>query len=96
MRPEAIDEIAALVGITPAEVLGTATFYDMLHTEEVGTYVVSVCTNIACMLRGAYELLEHVERRWGRGAGVDHGRRHVHPGGRRVPRRLRPGARASR
>jgi NADH-quinone oxidoreductase E subunit len=59
--PEAIDEIAALVELTPAEVLGTASFYDMLHTEPVGTYVVSVCTNIACMLRGAYELLDHVQ-----------------------------------
>jgi len=61
LRPEAMAEIAELVGVTPAEVLGTATFYDMLHTEEVGHYVVSVCTNIACMLRGAYELLEHAE-----------------------------------
>jgi NADH-quinone oxidoreductase E subunit len=61
LRPEAMAEIAELVGVTPAEVLGTATFYDMLHTEEVGTYVVAVCTNIACMLRGAYELLDHAE-----------------------------------
>jgi NADH-quinone oxidoreductase subunit E len=61
LRPEAMAEIAELVGITPAEVLGTATFYDMLHTEEVGRYVVAVCTNIACMLRGAYELLDHAE-----------------------------------
>jgi NADH-quinone oxidoreductase E subunit len=61
LQPEAIDEIAALVGLTPAEVLGTATFYEMLRTEPVGTYVISVCTNIACMLRGAYELLDHVE-----------------------------------
>jgi len=65
LRPEAIDEIAALVGLSPAEVLGTATFYEMLHTEPVGTYVISVCTNIACMLRGAYELLEHVEHTLG-------------------------------
>jgi NADH-quinone oxidoreductase subunit E len=61
LQPEAMAEIAELVGVTPAEVLGTATFYDMLHTEEVGTYVVAVCTNIACMLRGAYELLDHAE-----------------------------------
>ena len=65
LRPEAIDEIAALVGLSPAEVLGTATFYEMLHTEPVGTYVISVCTNIACMLRGAYELLEHMEHTLG-------------------------------
>jgi NADH-quinone oxidoreductase E subunit len=61
LRPEAIDEIAALVGVTPAEVLGTASFYEMLRTEPVGTYVISLCTNIACMLRGAYELLDHME-----------------------------------
>jgi NADH-quinone oxidoreductase subunit E len=61
LRPEAIDEIAALVGLTPAEVLGTASFYEMLRTEPVGTYVISLCTNIACMLRGAYELLDHME-----------------------------------
>ena len=61
LGPEAMAEIAELVGITPAEVLGTASFYDMLHTEPVGRYLVSVCTNIACMLRGAYELLEHAE-----------------------------------
>jgi NADH-quinone oxidoreductase E subunit len=70
LRPEAMAEIAELVGITPAEVLGTATFYDMLHTEEVGTYVVAVCTNIACMLRGAYELLAHVEHSLGTRVGA--------------------------
>jgi NADH-quinone oxidoreductase subunit E len=65
LMPEAIAEIAELVGLTPAEVLGTASFYDMLHTEPVGRYLVSVCTNIACMLRGAYELLEHAEEHLG-------------------------------
>jgi NADH-quinone oxidoreductase E subunit len=61
LTPEAIDEVAELVGLTPAEVLGTASFYEMLRTEPVGAYVISVCTNIACMLRGAYELLDHVQ-----------------------------------
>ena len=56
-----MEDIAELVGVTPAEVRGTASFYDMLHTEPVGRYVVAVCTNIACMLAGAYELLEHAE-----------------------------------
>ncbi len=65
LRPEAMEEIAGLVGLAPAEVLGTATFYEMLRTEPVGTYVISVCTNIACMLRGAYELLDHVEQTLG-------------------------------
>jgi NADH-quinone oxidoreductase subunit E len=65
LRPEAMAEIAELVGVTAAEVRGTATFYDMLHTEPVGTYLVSVCTNIACLLGGALELLEHAEETLG-------------------------------
>ena len=69
LRPEAMSEIADLVGVTAAEVQGTATFYDMLHTEPVGTYVVSVCTNIACLLGGALELLEHAESALGTRAG---------------------------
>ncbi len=69
LRPEAVEEIAELCGVTAAEVQGTATFYDMLHTEPVGTYVVSVCTNIACMLGGALELLEHAESALGVRAG---------------------------
>jgi NADH-quinone oxidoreductase subunit E len=69
LRPEAMEEIADLVGVTPAEVRGTATFYDMLHTEPVGTYLVSVCTNIACLLAGAQELLTHAERSLGVGVG---------------------------
>jgi NADH-quinone oxidoreductase E subunit len=69
LRPEAMEEIAELCRVTPAEVRGTATFYDMLFTEPVGTYVVSVCTNIACMLGGALELLEHAESSLGVHAG---------------------------
>jgi NADH-quinone oxidoreductase E subunit len=69
LRPDAMEEVAALVGVTPAEVRGTATFYDMLHTESVGTYAISVCTNIACLLDGAAELLEHAEGTLGIGVG---------------------------
>ncbi len=69
LRPEALSEIADLCGVTAAEVRGTATFYDMLFTEPVGTYVVAVCTNIACLLGGALELLEHAESTLGVRAG---------------------------
>ncbi len=64
-----MSEIAELCGVTAAEVQGTATFYDMLHTEPVGTYAVAVCTNIACLLGGALELLEHAESTLGVRAG---------------------------
>jgi NADH-quinone oxidoreductase subunit E len=69
LTPEAMVDIAGLVGVTPGEVLGTASFYDMLHTEPVGRHVVAVCTNIACLLGGAAELLEHAEHSLGIGAG---------------------------
>jgi NADH-quinone oxidoreductase E subunit len=69
LTPEAMADIAGLVGVTPTEVLGTASFYDMLHTEPVGTHVVAVCTNIACLLGGALELLEHAEATLGVNAG---------------------------
>ena len=55
----AIEEIAELTGTSPADVRGTAAFYDMIHLEPVGKYVVGVCTNIACLLNGAQEMLEH-------------------------------------
>ena len=60
---DAMEHIAELVGVTPAEVLGTASFYEMLKREPVGDYVVNVCTNISCMLNGGEELLAHLERR---------------------------------
>ena len=69
LTPEAMEEIARLVGVTAAEVRGTATFYDMLHTEPVGRYVVGICTNIACLLDGGLELLEHAEESLGVRAG---------------------------
>ncbi len=70
LTPQAMVEVADLIGVTPAEVLGTASFYDMLHTEPVGKYVIGVCTNIACLLNGGIELLEHAEERLGTRAGA--------------------------
>ena len=69
LTPEAIGHVAELLDLTAAEVLGTASFYDMLFTHPVGTYLVSVCTNVACLLNGGYELLEHAEERLGVKAG---------------------------
>jgi len=54
--PEAIDQVACVMGVTPAELDAIATFYDMLETEPVGEHSVYVCTNISCSLRGADEL----------------------------------------
>ena len=67
---DAMEHIAELIGCTPAEVAGTATFYEMFKFHPVGKYVVGVCTNISCLLLGADELLEHAERSLGVRAGA--------------------------
>ena len=69
LTEEAMEHVADLVGVTPAAVLGTASFYEMFKREPVGDYVVNVCTNISCLLRGGEELLEHLEHRLGIKAG---------------------------
>ena len=67
---DAMEHVAELLGCTPAEVYGTATFYEMFKFHPVGKYVVGVCTNISCLLLGADELLEHAERSLGVRAGA--------------------------
>jgi len=62
---EAMEHIAELVGVTSAEVLGTASFYEMFKFEPVGRYMVNICTNIACLLLGGEELLHHAEHKLG-------------------------------
>ena len=61
------DAVAAaeLVGVTPAEVLGTCSFYEMFKLHPVGKYCVNVCTNISCQLLGGEELLEHAQETLG-------------------------------
>ena len=61
LTEDAMAHLAELVDLTPAEVLGTASFYEMFKLHPVGTYVVNVCTDISCMLLGGFELLEHAE-----------------------------------
>jgi NADH-quinone oxidoreductase subunit E len=69
LAADAMEHIAELVGVTAAEVKGTATFYEMFKLHPVGTYVINVCTNISCQLLGGEELLHHVETRLGVHAG---------------------------
>ncbi len=69
MTNEAMTHIAELVDVTPAEVLGTCSFYEMFKREPVGRYMVNVCTNISCQLLGGEELLHHAEQTLGVKAG---------------------------
>jgi len=69
LTEDAMQHIAELLGLTPAEVLGTASFYEMFKREEVGRYMVNICTDIACHLNGADDLLEHAQQTLGVKAG---------------------------
>jgi len=58
-------EVAEILGLEPAEVLATSSFYTMLKKKPQGEYLVSVCRNIACTHRGAREIASALEVRLG-------------------------------
>ena len=58
--PEAIEQVACVMGVTPAYLASVATFYDMLETSPAGRHSIYVCTNISCSLRGADALLSAI------------------------------------
>jgi NADH-quinone oxidoreductase subunit E len=61
--PEAIDQVATVMQLTPAYLTSVATFYDMLETYPRPKHDdVYVCTNISCSLLGADELLDAMVR----------------------------------
>ena len=67
LSDEAISEIAGRLDLTELEVHNVISYYSMLTTKPRGKYNVQVCTNIACMLRGGEEILEHCKQRFGVG-----------------------------
>jgi NADH-quinone oxidoreductase subunit E len=62
-----IAEVAERIGITELEVRNVATYYSMLRFKPAGKYNIQVCTNISCMLRGAYEVYERFQEELGIG-----------------------------
>lgn len=62
LSEEAMAHVAELVGATPAEVLGTASFYEMFKFEPVGRYLINICGTMSCALGGSDELLAHAEK----------------------------------
>jgi NADH-quinone oxidoreductase subunit E len=63
----AVAEIAHRIGITQLEVRNVASYYSMLRFKPAGKFNVQVCTNISCMLRGAYDLYERFQEELGIG-----------------------------
>ena len=60
-----MDSVAAYLDLPPIQVYEVAAFYSMFETKPVGRHSISVCTNISCMLRGAGEIVEHIEKKLG-------------------------------
>lgn len=61
--PQAMEEIAAFLGLSPAEVLDTASFYEEYWLKPRGKHLVSVCRSIACEFCGQPEVTEAIKRR---------------------------------
>jgi len=62
---EQMNAVAAYLELPAIQVYEVATFYSMFQTKEVGRNEVAICTNVACMLRGADDLVDHVEEKLG-------------------------------
>jgi NADH-quinone oxidoreductase subunit E len=65
LTDDVIAELAGRLDLTELEVRNVISYYSMLTTKPRGKYNVQVCTNIACMLVGGEELLEHCEKKLG-------------------------------
>jgi NADH-quinone oxidoreductase subunit E len=65
LSDEVIAELAQRVGLTELEVRNVISYYSMLTTKPRGKFNVQVCTNIACLLRGGEDLLEHCKTKLG-------------------------------
>ena len=67
LSDEVIAELAQRMSLTEPDVRNVISYYSMLTTKPRGKYNVQVCTNIACMLRGGEEILDHCKRKLGIG-----------------------------
>ena len=69
VTPQGIEDVADFVGLTPAIVLGTCSFYTMFKTEPVGKHQIQLCRTLSCTMRGCEDLQETIERKLGIGPG---------------------------
>lgn len=65
MSQEAMQDVAEIVGVDPTHVLSLAGFYSLYYEEPMGKYVLEICTDLACALRGADEFAEMACRKLG-------------------------------
>jgi NADH-quinone oxidoreductase E subunit len=66
---QALDEVAAVMGLPATYVASVASFYTMLNRKPVGQHLIQVCTNLSCSLMGAEHLLDYLGGKLGIGVG---------------------------
>jgi NADH-quinone oxidoreductase subunit E len=71
VAPDAINEVAELVDLAPAQVLGTCSFYTMYKRDGKKNLVVSVCTNVSCLVNGGPELFESLSDQYADASDVE-------------------------
>ena len=65
LTTELMDAVAEYLDLPNIQVYEVATFYSMFQTKPVGRNDVAICTNVSCMLRGADDIVDHVEKKLG-------------------------------
>ncbi len=58
VSPEAVHYVSSLLDLSPANVFGVVSFYNMYNQKPVGKYHLQVCTNLSCMIRKAYDIYD--------------------------------------
>ncbi|MBU3700032.1 MAG: NADH-quinone oxidoreductase subunit NuoE [Candidatus Kapabacteria bacterium] len=67
LSEDVIKEVARVMDLPYAHVLGVASFYTMYFKKPMGKHHVQVCTNVSCMLRGGEQLYKHAKEKLGIG-----------------------------
>jgi NADH-quinone oxidoreductase subunit E len=65
MSPEAVQEVAEILELDPTEIQGLVGFYTLLREKPTGEYVIEICNDLPCALRGADQFVEHVCQKLG-------------------------------
>ena len=63
LSTEAMDDVAAYLGMPPVAVYEVASFYAMYNLKPLGRFKLTICTNLPCALQGATDAAEHLKRR---------------------------------
>ena len=69
LSTETIEDVAKYLGVPQIAVQEVATFYNMFDTKPVGTFKISVCTNLPCALRDGEKAGEYLKKKLGIGYG---------------------------